>query len=238
VTGDGAIAELGRRFALDAIATERLGRLAAILAADPAAPTTVRDPAAVRRDHLADSLVALELAEVRSATATADLGAGAGLPGLPLAIALPGASVHLVESNGRKCEFLRRVVADLELENVAVMNARAESWPAGIGANDLVTARAVAPLNVLAEYAAPLLKVGGHLVAWRGKREAEVEADAAQAAEILGLSGQDPVQVYPYAAAEHRYLHVMSKVMETPSRFPRREGVARKRPLGAGGTGI
>jgi 16S rRNA (guanine527-N7)-methyltransferase len=86
---------------------------------------------------------------------------------------------------------------------------------------------------VLAEYAAPLLMVGGALVAWRGKREPQVEVDGALAAAILGLSVDESIHVRPYSAADNRYLHVMSKVMETPTRFPRRPGVARKRPLGA-----
>jgi 16S rRNA (guanine527-N7)-methyltransferase len=117
---------------------------------------------------------------------------------------------------------------------VVVEHARAEEIGGRVSNVDVVTARALAPLDVVAEYAAPLLRVGGHLVAWRGKREPEVEAEGARAAEILGLCAQDPVQVRPYLAAEHRYLHLMSKVRETPERFPRRPGMARKRPLGAG----
>ena len=101
--------------------------------------------------------MALELAEVRGATAIADLGAGAGFPGLPLAIALPGAQVRLVESNGRKCAFIAGAIEACELPNAMPVHARAESWPEGLGACDLVTARALAPLAVVAEYAAPLL---------------------------------------------------------------------------------
>lgn len=225
--------QLTERFGLDGSATERLSVLAGLLVDDPLAPTTVRDPALVLADHLADSLVALELPEVRAATVIADLGAGAGLPGLPLAIALPAASVRLVESNGRKCDFIERAAGLLELDNVTVVRDRAESWEGGLGSQDLVTARALAPLGVVCEYAAPLLRIGGNLLAWRGKRDPEVEAEAAAAAEILGLSVRNPLQVHPYPSAEHRYLHLVSKVRETPTRFPRRPGVARKRPLGA-----
>ena len=99
-----------------------------------------------------------------------------------------------------------------------------------------MTARAVAAPDVVAEYAAPLLGVGGSLVAWRGRRDAEAERAGERAAEILGLAVAQPVQVHPYAGAEHRYLHVMTKVLDTPTRFPRRPGVARKRPLGARAT--
>lgn len=201
------------------------------LVRDPLAPTTVREPEAVVRDHLADSLVALELPVVAAARAVADLGSGAGLPGLPLAIALPEARVALVESTRRKCEFLQAVVDAAGLANVEVVCERAETWTSGRARHDLVTARALARLSVVAEYAAPLLQVGGSLVAWRGQRDAEVEAEADVAARILGMSDQIVVAVQPYPEAEHRHLHLMSKVTATPERFPRRPGVAAKRPL-------
>jgi len=227
---------LATRYGLSNVAVDRLRMFGEMLAGDPLAPTTVREPALIRDDHLADALVAVELARVRTAATIADLGSGAGIPGLPLAIALPDAEVWLVEANGRKCRFIERAIALLRLENARAVNARAEGWPEGRASLQLVTARALAPLDVVAEYAAPLLTVGGALVAWRGKREPEVEAAGAAAASILGLSVDEPVRVWPYAGAEHRYLHVMPKVMETPTRFPRREGMARKRPLGAART--
>ena len=130
--------------------------------------------------HVADSLVALDLPAVRSARRVADLGSGGGFPGLALAIALPAAHVALVESVGRKCAFLATAVSELGLGNVEVVNARAEAWPEGIGAQDLVVARALAPLPVLLEYAAPLLEPGGVLVAWKGRREPAEEADGAR----------------------------------------------------------
>ncbi len=230
---DGSLGELAERFQLPAPAVARLQLFAAMLADDPLAPTPVREPARIRDDHFADSLVALELAPVRTATTIADLGSGAGIPGLPLAVALPSAELWLLESNARKSEFIERATALMGLENAHVVNARAEAWPDGRDRMQLVTARALAPLDVVAEYAAPLLTFGGALVAWRGKREAQVEAEGAAAAKMLGLSADEPVRVHPYDGAEHRYLHVMSKVMETPARFPRRTGMARKRPLGA-----
>lgn len=229
------IGELGRRYSLPDDALIRLRCFGALLASDSTAPTSVRDPEGVLTVHLADSLVALELDVVRCAASVADLGSGAGLPGLPLAIALPEARVSLVESNRRKCEFLERAIGVCELVNARAVPERAESWAEGAGRFDLVTARAVAPLGVLTEYAAPLLRIGGALVAWRGKRDPEVEAEAARAAEILGLCVHEPVPVAPYPAAEHRHLHVAVKVRETPDRFPRRPGIARKRPLGAHG---
>ncbi len=227
------MAALGRRYGIDEGGQSRLSALVDLVVSDPAAPTTVRERGAVLRDHLADSLVALELPCVRDATAIADLGAGAGFPGLPLAIALPGGAVSLVESNGRKCAFLAHAAEVCSAANVEIVNTRAEAWPAGLGSCDLVVARALAPLSVVAEYAAPLLRIGGTLVAWRGRRDPDDESSAARAAAELGLQPGEPVKVEPYPGALHRHLHPMVKVAETPPRFPRRPGVARKRPLGS-----
>jgi 16S rRNA (guanine527-N7)-methyltransferase len=223
------LAALAERFGLPAPADRRLHVLLDLLTNDPHAPTTI-DAAHAVDDHLADSLVALELDEVRSADTIADLGSGAGLPGLPLAIALPTATVHLVETATRKCEFLRRAVRACGLTNVEVVHARIEEWTAAV---DLVTARALASLEVVVEYAAPLLRIGGTLVAWRGQRNPEAEAAAEKAAEILGIEVGGIRAVHPYPAARNRYLHLMSKVMETPTQFPRRPGIAMKRPLGS-----
>lgn len=227
------LVSLTERYELPGAAIGQLAALLELLAADAHAPTTVREPAQALQTHLADSLVALELPDVIAATAIADLGAGAGFPGLPLAVALPSAQVVLVESVGRKCAFIRDAADAAGLANVEVVADRAESWSAGLGTRDLVTARALASLAVLAEYAAPLLREGGVLVAWKGRRDAQEERDAAAAAEQLGLAVEEIRPVLPYPGADHRHLHVLRKVAPTPERFPRRPGMARKRPLGA-----
>lgn len=225
---------LAERHGLPADAAGRLGSLLRALAQDEHAPTTVRAPQEAVGVHVADSLAGLELPAVREARRIADLGAGAGFPGLPLAIALPDAHVVLVESNARKCGFIRAAADVAGVANAEAVAARAESWPAGLGACDLVTARALAPLAVLAEYAAPLLAEGGALVAWKGRRDQQEELEAAAAADELGLTVEEVRPVHPYAGADHRHLHVLRKVRPTPARFPRRPGMARKRPLGAG----
>jgi 16S rRNA (guanine527-N7)-methyltransferase len=226
---DRDVASLAERYGLGAPARQQLEALLSVLTRDPLAPTTVNAANALN-DHLADSLVALELEEVRAAKTIADLGSGAGVPGLPLAVALPHAHVYLVESSTRKCEFLERAVRTCELGNAEVVHARIEEWSATV---DLVTARALAPLEVVVEYAAPLLRVGGTLVVWRGQRDPDAEAAAEKAAQILGIEIGEIRAVRPYPGARNRYLHLMSKVMETPSRFPRRPGIATKRPLGS-----
>ncbi len=228
------LAALTARYALDEEACERLQVLLELLAGDPHAPSSVRDPGRVLQDHLADSLVALELEEVWTCSRLADLGSGDGLPALPLAITCGQAMVVAVEANARKARFIAAAIDRCEIRNAVIVNARAEAWRGGRERHDLVTARALAPLDVVAEWAAPLLRVGGSLVAWRGRRDPEAEAATARAAGQLGLEIGETHHVRPYPAAEHRYLHVLTKVLPTPERFPRRPGVARKRPLGSG----
>ena len=199
--------------------------------ADPEAPTSVHDRARGRDVHVADSLTALEVPEVRDAGRIADLGAGAGLPGLVLAIALPRSEVVLVESVGKKCAWMERTVEALGLENVRVACARVEELQDA--PFDVVTARALGSLPVLCEYAAPLLREGGVLVAWKGAVEAAEEADGLAAAALLGLERDAVLAVEPYPGSERRTLHVFRKVAPTPDRYPRRAGMAAKRPLRA-----
>ncbi len=224
---------LAGRYDLPEAAPAQLQRLLEIVAEDPLAPTAVRSPAVAVDVHVADALVALAVPAVRDAAAIADLGSGAGFPGLVLAVALPGAHVWLVESNGRKCAFLNRVIAELRLGNVNAVPERAEAWQDGIAACDVVTARALAPLNVIVEYAAPLLREGGSLVAWKGRRDEGEEADADAAAAATGLERTAALPVKPWAAAEHHHLYLYLKVGLTPNRYPRRPGMASKRPLRA-----
>ena len=128
---------------------------------------------------------------------------------------------------------MERAIAACELRNARSVHARVEAWPQGDGQFDLVTARALAALDVVAEYAAPLLRPGGTLAAWRGRRDTEAEAAGAAAAAILGLEVTAIMPVVPYPGAQHRHIHLMRKTGETPDRFPRRPGMARKRPLGS-----
>ena len=224
--------DLGRRFGVPPAGLSALAAILALQSEDPAASTTVRAPEQAVDRHVADSLVALDLPEVRAAGRIADLGSGAGWPGLALAAALPDAQVGLVESAVRHCRYLERAVATGRLANAHVVHARAEAWPEGVGVHDLVTARALAALPVVCEYAAPLLADGGVLVAWKGAVDPAEAAAGAAAAAQLGLEPAAVHAVAPYPEAERRTLHVFRKVAPTPDRFPRRPGMAVKRPLG------
>jgi 16S rRNA (guanine527-N7)-methyltransferase len=184
-------------------------------------------------------LSGLEIAELRGAGRIADLGAGAGFPGLVLALALPAARVDLIESVGRKAAVINRLRQAAEVGNARAVVARAEEWartPVALGggreAYDAVTARAVAALPVLVEYAAPLLRLSGVLVAWKGARDPAEEGLGKGAADEVGLALADVLRVEPFEGARNRHLHVYRKTAPTPDRFPRRPGMAAKRPLG------
>jgi 16S rRNA (guanine527-N7)-methyltransferase len=224
--------QLTGRYELD---SDQLAQLRAILLElqnDEQAPTTVTSLDEAIEVHLADSLTALEIGDVADASRIVDIGSGAGFPGLALAVALPDARVSLVESQGRKCEFLERACAAASVGNASIVAGRIEEWREGIARNDVVLARALAPQPVVLEYAAPLLSPGGLLVDWRGRRSMDGESSARHAAGLLGLRLREIRRTEPYEGALHHHLHVYEKVAETPTRFPRRVGVARKRPLG------
>ncbi len=209
------------------------------VASDPRAPSSVRDPGEAWRVHIADSLAGLEFRDLREAAAIADLGAGAGFPGLPLAVALRDARVDLIEATIRKCEFMRRVIDAAGIANARVICKRSEEWAAsgppggGREAYDAVAARAVGRLSTLAELASPLLVEGGVLMAWKGRRDPGEEAELAQAMTRLAMRQEEVRWVGPYAGSRNRHLHLLRKRGPTPVGLPRRPGMAKKRPFGS-----
>jgi 16S rRNA (guanine527-N7)-methyltransferase len=221
--------ELVARHRLPAPAAPRLWSLLELLARDEHAPSAVREPERGVEVHIADSLSALDLPVVRAAKSIADLGSGAGFPGIPLAIAVASADVTLVESARRKCDYLARALREVHADNAQVVCARAEEWQASV---ELVTVRALGELALLCEYAAPLLVQGGSLVAWKGAVSAGERLAGERAAQELGLEPRGAVRVSPYPGSATHHLHVYQKIADTPARFPRRPGAARKHPLG------
>jgi 16S rRNA (guanine527-N7)-methyltransferase len=226
------LAGLAERYSLT---PHQQGQLRAVLnelVRDDRAPTSVREPEQAVDVHLADSLVALELDALRAVERIADVGAGAGFPGLALAVALPRVEVRLIESQARKCAFMEGVCDAAQIANASIVCTRAEEWGAGVGHNDVVLARALAPAPVVLEYAAPLLRIGGTLVDWRGQRDDAAESAAAVAAGELRMRLVEIRRVEPYVGVRDHHLHIYVKQFQTPARFPRRAGMARKRPLG------
>jgi 16S rRNA (guanine527-N7)-methyltransferase len=191
----------------------RLERWLEALVATPGL-TSVRDPAEARRVHLEDSLAALETVS-RFEGPIVDVGSGGGAPGIPLAVALPEREVTLLESNRRRCAFLERWAG--ELPNLRVVWGRAEEQP--VDAFGVALAKALAPPPVAAEWCLPLVRPGGAAVLFVGP-SAEAERVAAVAEQLAAELVASPPG-----------LLVLRKHGPTPPGFPRRPGIARKRPL-------
>ena len=209
----------------------RLTPVLELLAADPASLSSVRDPERAWKVHVEDSLSGLEL--VGSPERIADLGSGAGFPGLVLAAALPTTSVDLIESVGRKAGFIERAIAVAGLSNARALARRSEEWAGaadpdgGREAYDVVTARAVGRLATLAELASPLLRDGGALVAWKGRRDADEEAELERAAAALAMEPERVEAVGERAGSRHRHIYRVRKSGPTPASLPRRPGMAK-----------
>jgi 16S rRNA (guanine527-N7)-methyltransferase len=205
-----------------------------LLAKERASVSSVTDPQRAWQVHVADSLTGLEVPELANAAWIADIGSGAGFPGLPLAVALPNSQVDLIESVGRKCEFIQGAVEAAGISNATVINCRSEEIAGGERRDsyDAVTSRAVGRLSTLAELASPLLKENGVLVAWKGKRDPDEEQQLERAAEQLAVHPEQILDVGDRAGSKHRHLHVLRKLGPTPPGLPRRQGMAKKRPRG------
>ena len=166
-----------------------------------------------------------------------DIGSGAGIPGLPLKLALPGAEVTLLDSNRKKCEFMEHVVFDLGLEDVTVVNSRAEDAARDAEHREvyeLATARGVASLSVLAEYALPFLRLGGVAVLPKGPDLASMRVEVDDAGYVADELGAAPAIVQAVAHPGNSptdHIVYWLKVQPTPDRYPRRVGVPAKRPM-------
>jgi len=219
---------------LDPQQREALETVLGLLAEERASVSSVTEPERAWRVHVEDSLTGLEVEELGKAERIADIGSGAGFPGLALAVAQPDSHLDLIESVGRKCEFIQRAVDAAGIANATVLNARSEEIAAGEKreAYGAVTARAVGRLSTLAELASPLLRENGVLVAWKGKRDADEEAQLERAADQLAMHPDRILAVGDRAGSKHRHLHVMRKLGSTPADLPRRSGMAKKRPRG------
>lgn len=218
---------------LDPEAAASLRTVLELLATERASLSSITDERAWRV-HVEDSLTGLEIAELREAERIADIGSGAGFPGIVLAVALPDARVDLIESIGRKCDFMRRAIEASSIANAHVVEARSEEL-AGDEAResyDVVTARAVGRLSTLSELASPLLRENGVLIAWKGRRNPDEEAQLERASAQLAMRPERILDVGDRAGSKHRHLHVIRKSGPTPADLPRRPGMAKKRPQG------
>ena len=187
------------------------------------------DEEAVSR-HFVDSLIPLKFDIIPAGAGMMDLGSGAGFPGMPLAIARPDVHVTLIDSLGKRVNFLKEA-ANRAGVNIDAVHARAEEAAKGDMREkfDIVTARAVARLNVLCELALPFVKVGGRLIAYKGPAAQEELSEAANAMKRLG--GGEARLIPAGIPGRDEYLVVVKKVSATPKSFPRKPGEAARKPL-------
>lgn len=196
--------------------------------------TAVTEPADFARRHLLDSLCPPALRSIPEGASVIDVGTGAGLPGVPLAIARPDLRVTLVDARRKKAEFVEKAIAALRITNAAALWGRAEDLardPRHREAYDVALARALAALPVLSEYLLPFVRTGGAMLAWKGAA-AEEELDAARDA-ISALGGGSPAAL-PYAISDEfcrLRIIVIDKIRPSPPQYPRPAGKIAKKPL-------
>ena len=189
-------------------------------------------------NHVLDSLSCLIFAPFSRAERLIDVGSGGGLPGVPIKVLRPQMGVTLLEATGKKAHFLRHIVEKMQLEGVSIINDRAETvgrLPEHRGAYDAATVRAVAALDVIFEYCVPLIKVGGYVVSMKGfldEREVKAGEKAALAMESE-ICEVVKVPFLPELPDKQRNLVILRKLTDTPERYPRKNGVPRRNPLGA-----
>lgn len=187
--------------------------------------------------HFLDSLLPLKASGlIPEEGRLIDVGTGAGFPGLPLAIARPSLQVTLLEAQGKRCQFLQAVCQALGLENVTIINDRAENLGRAEGHRegyDRAVARAVAALPVLAEYLLPFVRVGGMALCWKGPAVAGEQADGAAAAARLGGRLLPLVDMEGCGEETGHVIAPMEKIEKTLPLYPRKNGMPAKRPLKA-----
>ncbi len=212
--------------------------------------TAIKDADTAWERHILDALTLLPVLAEASPAAEGeplrviDVGAGAGLPGIPLAVARPDARVTLLDATAKKCDFMRACVRELGLENVEVVNTRAEQAGQDRGAKtsggrvgahrdayDLVTARAVGRLATLAELTVPLARVGGLVALIKGEKAEEELAEAKGALHLLHAAHAGTIQTPTGRVV------VLEKLRATPKMYPRRDGEPKRSPLGVAGPG-
>lgn len=201
--------------------------------------TSISDVEGIRARHFCDSLGGVVVIEKffgeSAGVSLVDIGSGAGFPGLGLAIALPCLDVMSIEATGKKVRFQQRVIDEVGIANAKTVQGRAEelghvgNWREKF---DVATARAVAPLGILAEIALPFVKCGGYFLAWKGAKGVEEIAEAKAAINIMG--GEIVEQVEYQVGAEESNLCIVciKKIKATPKGYPRKFGAIKKQPLG------
>lgn len=203
--------------------------------------TSITDPAGIVVKHYLDSLTCLVATEFPKEALVADVGTGAGFPGVPLAIVRPDLRLTLIEATKKKLAFLEKVVAELSSRSplgIELVHARAEEvgrLPSHRERYDVVVARAVAEMRVLAEYCIPLVKVSGMFIAMKGP---EIDAELAAAGPGIGTLGGGKPRIAHMKlpiGGDRRSLIIIKKVKPTPEQFPRHGSRIARKPAASGG---
>lgn len=196
--------------------------------------TAINEPEKIRTKHFLDSLTCFLALPETGTDKVIDIGSGAGFPGVPLKIVQPRIQLTLVESVGKKVEFLHHIVKTLGLEQVDIVQDRIEA----IGQNpkhrqqyNWALARAVAIMPVLAEYMLPLVRVGGAIIAMKGENAPAEVHTADRAIRVLGGHFRKLIPITLQGVADERYLVIIDKTAATPSGYPRRIGLPAKKPI-------
>ena len=196
--------------------------------------TALTAPEDVAVKHIIDSLTAYDAALFDGARTLIDVGTGAGLPGIPLAVYAPHLTVTLLDALNKRVRFLTEATAAMGLQNVRCIHARAEEAARTAehrAAYDIVVSRAVARLPVLLEYTLPFVRVGGTLLALKGRAYAEEQKEARRAAEVLGGGRITARPVHLPGLDDVRAILTVTKERQTPAAYPRGGGAPPRRPL-------
>ena len=181
--------------------------------------------------HFYDSLTLIKAYDLTQNLNLLDFGTGAGFPGLVLKIVFPNLNVTLVDSNNKKISFLNEVIAKLSLTNITTINSRIETLPSNYFSYfDIITSRAVAPLNILLELASKYLKIDGYFIPLKANYTLELE-EANNAIKVLNYELTDIIEFDLPNSLHHRSLIKFKKIAETPSAYPRLYDKIKKKPL-------
>ena len=199
--------------------------------------TSLKTPQEIIVKHFLDSISCIKVINKYiniEGISIIDVGTGAGFPGMPIKIVYPSISLSLLEARKKKTIFLEKIIKEINFQKVEILNGRAEAFgkcPDYRQKYDIVLSRAVALLSTLCEYCLPLVKVGGLFVAQKGRSYREEIDKALKAVQLLGgeLIGVENVRI-PFINQE-RHLLIIKKIKDTPSKYPRKEGLPQKRPL-------
>lgn len=195
--------------------------------------TAVTELKEVYLKHFYDSITPLFYADIKEGASLCDVGAGAGFPSIPMKIIRPDLKVTIVDSLNKRINFLNELTAILGLDKMHLVHDRAETFGQHGQRHmfDVVTARAVAELNVLAELCLPLVRTGGQFIVMKGKKAKEELQNAEFALELLGGSLNEIHQLILPEEESERYILTIDKVRKTPSKYPRKPGTPNKSPL-------